>query len=142
MSTAYTFLKEIQGLDLRRDTAGVDLVVYTSLNKLEQDGGRFMAGEILRKAQSMGCVPVRVAVHSLAPGRKVEPHTDELDGDYTRLHFPVTAPVHWWDEDGGDRVLELGIWSEPVPYNRLHSVHNPEDRERITVIVDFEAADE
>jgi hypothetical protein len=131
------FQQEIEKLPLRRDTAGVDLIVFDSVDKLARKAP-FLGAEIKWKAAEMKAVVDRIAIHRLSPGAAVEPHTDELDGDFTRLHLPITAPVYWWDEEGGDRILEQGVWSDPVPYNKLHSVQNPTEQDRLTVIVDFD----
>lgn len=78
--------------------------------------------------------PLRIMVSSIEPQQTVAPHTDSYRG--TRKHFPLTAPVHWWDEEGGSRVLPQFEWTG-VNARVLHSVQNLEEVQRVTLIVDF-----
>jgi aspartyl/asparaginyl beta-hydroxylase (cupin superfamily) len=71
---------------------------------------------------------------SIEPGQEVAPHTDAYDG--YRWHFPLTAPVYWWDAESGDAVLGLWHWS-PVNARIMHTVRNPTETRRVTLIVDF-----
>lgn len=125
---------EVLNIDktLQRDSFGPRIRVWEeSFGTLAQH-----LPELWRSINEQG-EPVRVAIHSIEPGQQVQPHVDKLPARYVRRHYPVTAPVYWWDEENGDALLLRGEWSKPVPYWVMHSVSNPTDLVRITVIVDF-----
>lgn len=132
-----SLVAEVERMVLYRDMAGPMMAVFEerTLARLERESPALW-GQIKAKAAGLGMSPIKVIFSSITPGQVVAPHTDG-GPHYQRFHLPITAPVHWWDEEGGDQVFPVDEWSGPVPFWVKHSVSNPTDVTRITVIVDF-----
>lgn len=126
---------ELQKMELRKDAAGPLLRVwnYAEISRFTMDYPA-LGTIVVAQGVAMTLQPIRVMISSLEPGQKVDPHTDNYDG--VRMHYPLTAVVHWWDEEEGDRVLPFRSWSY-VNARIQHSVENPTQIQRITLIVDF-----
>lgn len=130
--------QEISRLDLRRDTAGPLMQRFSdsTLSQLHRHAPTLWA-LVEAQAARLGRSVQQVTFSSIEPNQSVAKHVD-VGPHYARYHYPVTAPVYWWDEEQGDLILPQGEWSGPLPFWKLHSVSNPTAETRITVIVDFD----
>lgn len=82
---------------------------------------------------------VYALINIIPPGIKSEIHTDTLKFDVFRYHLPLqTNPgAWWWDETGGRRVLEAGVWHGPMPYKINHAVGNDGVTDRVHLVIDL-----
>ena len=103
-----------------------------------RDGLRAAVNEI---ATFRGKKPLNVMLNILPPGTKVPEHTDTVPGLPERWHLPLATnrKCIFWSEISGETHYPLGIWSGPVPYNKLHTVWNLGTTERVHLVVDLES---
>lgn len=132
-------LNEINKLDLRKDMLSqTDLAAFegSDLSRLSAQAPALWH-QIQFQAKQLKAAPVRVLIDRLPPKAAIPVHTDG-GPHYARHHFPVTQPVHIWDEHYGHRVFPVGEWSDHIPHWVQHTVWNPADEDRVNVIVDFD----
>jgi hypothetical protein len=86
----------------------------------------------------------QVMINKLAAHSALEMHRDGPPAKM-RWHLPITtnALVEWYDEIDGWLHMDLGIWHGPVSYcNKLHSMTNDGETERIHLILDLDMSEE